>query len=153
MSETPQVHLAIGSSFHNIELVQVVVEEALRRLDLDPDDAHWIGIAVREAVANAVKHGNQQNPDKKVEVDFTVDDDELVIQVHDEGGGFVPEEVDDPLEPENMLKSSGRGIFYMKRFMDEIEYSFRPDGGTVVTLRKKLGAETVGTEEKEEDNG
>ena len=62
--------------------------------------------AVREAVANAVKHGNQQNPDKKVEVDFSVDGEELIIEVHDEGGGFKPEEVDDPLEPENMLKSS-----------------------------------------------
>ena len=75
MSGPPQVHLAIGSSFHNIELVQVVVEEALRRLDLDPDDAHWIGIAVREAVANAVKHGNRQDPDKKVELDFGVEGD------------------------------------------------------------------------------
>lgn len=152
MSGSPQVHLAIGSSFHNIELVQVVVEEALRRLDLDPDDAHWIGIAVREAVANAVKHGNQQNPDKKVELDFGVKGDELVIQVLDEGGGFDPGGVDDPLEPKNVLKPSGRGIFYMKKFMDDIEYSFRPDGGTVVTLRKRLDA-TPGAEETQEDNG
>jgi serine/threonine-protein kinase RsbW len=144
--------LAIGSSFHNIELVQVVVEEALRRLDLDPDDAHWVGIAVREAVANAVKHGNRQDPDKKVELDFGVEGDELVIQVLDEGGGFDPGGVDDPLEAKNVLKPSGRGIFYMKKFMDDIEYSFRPDGGTVVTLRKRL-ENTAGAEETQEDNG
>ncbi len=136
----PQVHLAIGSSFHNAELVQVVVEEALRRLDLDPDDSHWIGIAVREAVANAVKHGNRQDPDKKVEVDFGVHDGHLVIQVVDEGGGFDPDHVPDPREPENVLKPSGRGIFYMQNFMDEIEYSFRPDGGTMVTMRKRLSS-------------
>ena len=152
MSSDPQVHLAIGSSFHNVELVQVVVEEALRRLDLDPDDAHWIGIAVREAVANAVKHGNRQDPDKKVELDFGVQDGELIIRVLDEGGGFDPERVDDPLQPENVLKPSGRGIFYMKNFMDEIEYSFRPDGGTVVTMRKQLDSSPDASEKQEEDD-
>jgi serine/threonine-protein kinase RsbW len=151
MSAVPQVHLAVGSSIQNVELVQVVVEEALRRLDLDPDDAHWIGIAVREAVANAVKHGNRQDPDKKVQLDFGVEDGELVIRVLDEGGGFDPDEVESPLEPENVLKPSGRGIFYMKNFMDQIEYSFRPDGGTVVTMRKHLGPRGVAAEDEEED--
>ena len=150
MSAAPQVHLAVGSSIQNVELVQVVVEEALRRLDLDPDDAHWIGIAVREAVANAVKHGNRQDPDKKVELDFGVEDGELVIRVLDEGGGFDPDEVESPLAPENVLKPSGRGIFYMKNFMDQIEYSFRPDGGTVVTMRKHLGLRAAAAEDQEE---
>ena len=147
----PQVHLSIKSSFTNVELVQAVVEEALRQLDLEEDDAHWVGIAVREAVANAVKHGNRQDPDKQVELDFGVEDDSLVIRVLDEGTGFDPAQVDDPLAPENMLKSSGRGIFYMKEFMDHIDYSFRPDGGTVVTLRKRLGSSSQGSEEKEEE--
>jgi serine/threonine-protein kinase RsbW len=151
MSAAPQVHLAIGSSFHNAELVQVVVEEALKRLDLDPDDSHWIGIAVREAVANAVKHGNRQDPDKRVEVDLGVEGDSLVIQVLDEGGGFNPEEVGDPRAPENVLKPSGRGIFYMQNFMDEIEYSFRPDGGTMVTMRKHLNSTKRTTEGREKD--
>ena len=151
MSSSPQVHLAIGSSFHNVELIQVVLEDALKRLDLDADDAHWIGIAVREAVANAVKHGNRQDPDKKVELDFGVVENELIIRVLDEGGGFDPDDVDNPLDPENLLKPSGRGIFYMRNFMDEIEYSFRPDGGTVVTLRKQLNSSTSGSDEKEEE--
>ncbi|MDX1643268.1 MAG: ATP-binding protein [Thermoanaerobaculia bacterium] len=141
MSSPPQVHLSIGSSVENVELVQLVVEEALNRLDLDPDDAHWVGIAVREAVANAVKHGNRHDPGKRVALDFGVEDGELVIRVCDEGGGFDPEGVDNPLAPENVLKPSGRGIFYMKRFMDEIDYSFGPDGGTVVTMRKHLDSE------------
>lgn len=138
MSSPPQVHLSIGSSVENVELVQLVVEEALNRLELEPDDAHWVGIAVREAVANAVKHGNRHDPGKRVAVDFGVEDGELVIRVCDEGGGFDPAGVDNPLAPENVLKPSGRGIFYMKRFMDEIDYSFGPDGGTVVTMRKHL---------------
>ena len=146
----PEIHLAIKSNFTNIELVQVVIEEALKQLDLDQDDAHWVGIAVREAVANAVKHGNKLDPEKQVEIDFGVEDEGVVIRVVDEGEGFVVEEVADPLAPENMLKPSGRGIFYMKRFMDSIDYSFRPDGGTVVTLRKSLNSSCQGSEEKEE---
>jgi serine/threonine-protein kinase RsbW len=153
MSAAPQVHLAIGSSFHNAELVQVVVEEALKRLDLDPDDSHWIGIAVREAVANAVKHGNRQDPDKKVEIDFGVEGDSLVIQVLDQGSGFDPAAVADPRAPENVLKPSGRGIFYMQNFMDQIEYSFGPDGGTMVTMRKRLKAAQGSETHEQEDLG
>ncbi len=146
----PEIHLAIKSSFTNIELVQIVIEEALKQLDLGQDEAHWVGIAVREAVANAVKHGNKLDPEKQVEIDFGVEDDCVVIRVVDEGEGFDVEEIEDPLAPENMLKPSGRGIFYMKRFMDDIDYSFRPDGGTVVTLRKSLNSSSQGSEEKEE---
>lgn len=140
--------MSIGSSVQNVELVQLVVEEALNRLDLDPDDAHWVGIAVREAVANAVKHGNRHDPGKRVALDFGVENEELVIRVCDEGGGFDPDEVDNPLAPENMLKPSGRGIFYMKRFMDEIDYSFGPDGGTVVTMRKHLDSVVRSSEDQ-----
>ncbi len=146
----PEIHLAIKSSFTNIELVQIVIEEALKQLELDEDDAHWVGIAVREAVANAVKHGNKLDPEKQVMIDFGVEDDCIVIRVEDEGEGFIVDEVADPLAAENMLKPSGRGIFYMKRFMDGINYSFRPDGGTVVTLRKSLNSSSQGSDEKEE---
>ena len=131
--------------------MQIVVEEALKQLNLIEDDAHWVGIAVREAVANAVKHGNRQDPEKKVEIDFGVEGDEVVIKVADEGTGFDLGGVDDPLSPENMLKPSGRGIFYMNEFMDHIDYSFRPDGGTEVTMRKRMNSSTDTSEEKEEE--
>ncbi len=137
-SEQPQVRISIGSRFEHIDLIQVVVDDALARLGLDDDSRHWVGIAIREAVANAIKHGNQQDPDKEVEVELAIADDQAVIRVIDQGDGFDPQEVGDPLAPENLLKPNGRGIFYMKSFMDEIEYSTRPDGGTVVTLRKQL---------------
>ena len=68
--------------------------------------------------------------------------DEAVIRVHDSGAGFDPHQVEDPLAPENLLKPNGRGIFYMKSFMDEIEYEARPEGGTVVTLRKRITRKT-----------
>ena len=149
MTETQiaDVKLSIDSQFENIELVQAVLEDSLSRLELDDDSRYWIGIAVREAVANAIKHGNKQDPEKQVTVDLGVSDGALTIQIADQGEGFDPTEVADPLNPDNLLKPSGRGIFYMKRFMDDIEYSFGPTGGTIVTLNKKLGGEATGSAE------
>lgn len=142
-SEVTHVRISIGSRYEHIDLIAVVIDDALGRLGLDEDARHWVGIAIREAVANAIKHGNQQDPDKDVDVELAIDDDLVVIRVMDHGEGFDMEEVDDPLAPENLLKPSGRGIFYMKSFMDGIEYGPRSDGGgTVVTLRKRLTAAT-----------
>ena len=131
-------HVTVGSRFENIELVQAVLHHALEGIGLDEDARHWIDLAVREAVANAIRHGNREDPDKRVEVEMSLDEDDLVIRVLDQGEGFEPVEVSDPLSPENRLNPGGRGIFYMKSFMDDIDYSFRPGGGTVVTLRKKV---------------
>ncbi len=139
-AEEPQVRIAIGSRFEHIDLIQVVVDDALERLGLDDDSRHWVGIAIREAVANAIKHGNQQDPEKEVEVELAIVGDQAIIRVVDQGEGFDLEQVDDPLAPENLLKPNGRGIFYMNNFMDEIEYGTRPEGGTVVTLRKQIVA-------------
>ena len=141
MSDDKSFHLAIGSRFENIELVQLVLKDSLDQLGLDDDNRHWIDVAVREAVANAIKHGNLEDPAKQVHVDLTLEGNQgdlLVIRVQDEGKGFDPFELEDPLAPENLLKPNGRGIFYMKSFMDDIQYGRRPGGGTVVTLRKRL---------------
>ncbi len=138
MRDEQSFHLAIGSRFENIELVQVVLKDSLARMGVDDDACHWIDIAVREAVANAIKHGNAQDPAKQVHVDLTFDGLDLVIEVQDEGEGFDPSRLENPLAPENLLKPNGRGIFYMKSFMDEIQYDVRPGGGTVVTLRKRV---------------
>lgn len=135
---SPQVRISIGSRYEHIDLIQIVVDDALARLGLDEDSRHWVGIAVREGVANAIKHGNRQNPDKEVEVELTIEGEEAIIRIEDNGEGFDPDEIADPLSPENLLKPNGRGIFYMKSFMDDIKYSERPGGGTVVTLKKRI---------------
>jgi len=137
-SRESRVHLVVGSRYENIDLVQVVVEESLKQLDLDEDTSHWVGMAVREAVANAIKHGNLEDPDKKVEIDFGLEGDEVIIEVQDEGKGFDLAELSDPRAEENLLRPHGRGVFYMKSFMDEVDYTFLPAGGTIVTLRKRL---------------
>ena len=142
MPEEYRFHLAIGSRFENIELVQVVLRDCLERLGLEEDSRHWVDVAVREALANAIKHGNEQNPSKQVHVDLAVENGQLVIRVEDEGVGFEPSHLGDPLAPENLLRPNGRGIFYMKSFMDEIQYGAGPGGGTMVTLRKRVGPKT-----------
>lgn len=134
----PHVRISIGSRFENIDLIQVVVDEALARLGLDEDARYWVGLAVREAVANAIKHGNQQDPDKQVEVELAVEDGVAVLRIEDLGEGFDPETVEDPRTDPNLMKTNGRGIFYMRSFMDDIQYTFHPEGGTVVTMRKRL---------------
>lgn len=120
----------------------------MKHLDLEEDTRHWIGIAVREAVANAIKHGNRQSPEKDVEIEVALDPTEVVIRVRDQGEGFDLTKVRDPLDPSNILRPDGRGIFYMRSFMDEVDYSF--SGGTVVTLRKHL-AKTTEKNPKQED--
>ena len=150
--EEPQVKISIGSRYDHIDLISVVVDDALSRLGLDEDSRHWVGIAIREAVANAIKHGNRLDPDKNVEVELAVAGDEAVIRVQDCGDGFALEQVADPLAEENLLRPNGRGIFYMNNFMDEVEYAKRPEGGTVVTMRKRLVAGQVSLEDSAVDD-
>lgn len=133
-----ELHMTIASRFENIELVQAVVDDALKERGVPDDTRHWVGLALREAVANAIKHGNRQDPEKQVEIEATLGPERIELRILDEGAGFDPGEVADPLAPENRFRASGRGIFYMKRFMDEVEYGSAPGGGTALTLRKRL---------------
>ena len=95
-------------------------------------------MAVREAVTNAVVHGNQEDETKTIEVNFNCLEHALEIEVKDQGGGFDPTTVPDPTDGENILKPSGRGIFLMRSFMDDVQWSARPEGGTSVRLVKKF---------------
>ena len=99
-------------------------------------------MAVRESVVNAIKHGNRHDESKRVVVEFTPvpahDPTELVIRVEDEGEGFDPEEIADPLAPENILKSSGRGIFLIRSFMDEVDVRRGAERGMQVRMVKKV---------------
>jgi serine/threonine-protein kinase RsbW len=154
MPDENRFHLAIGSRFENIELVHVVLKDRMQQLGIDKDTQQSVELAMREALANAIKHGNQQNPAKQVHVDLMVENDELVIRVEDEGVGFDPGKVRDPLAPENLLSRNGRGILFMNKFMDNIHYGSKPDGGTVVTLRRRVsGPKTDISEQTDLEEG
>ena len=138
------VRLQIPSLFDMVDIVQVLSDRMGQLAAFDVDAIHWVGVAVRESVINAIKHGNREHPDKTVTIEFqfTPADapTELVIQVRDEGEGFEVQEVADPLAPENLLKSSGRGIFFMRSFMDDVRMQRAPQGGMEVRMVKKLAA-------------
>lgn len=134
----PRVHLEIGSRLENVELVQIAVEASLQQLAVEEAVSNQIGTAVREAVANAITHGNESDAGKQVRVDFGLEGDEVVIEVRDEGLGFDPRNVPDPLEPENLLKPNGRGILLIREFMDRVEYDFKEERGTALIMRKQV---------------
>ena len=107
------------------------------RLGLSEEAAFGLDMAVRESVTNAVLHGNKQDERKQVEVVFEDAGDHVVVTVRDEGVGFDPASVSDPTAEENLLKTSGRGILFMRSFMDTVEWEPHPAGGTVVRMTKK----------------
>jgi serine/threonine-protein kinase RsbW len=145
MSDTGRViRMSMRSGFDMLDFIQIVSDRVCHLAGMDEDAVHWVGVAIREGVINAIKHGNRQDPAKSVGVEFAfrpaARPDRLEITVCDEGEGFVPEEVADPLAPENMLKSSGRGIFFMRSFMDDVVLQRRPEGGMEVRLVKRLAS-------------
>jgi serine/threonine-protein kinase RsbW len=136
------VRLQIHSKFDMVDFVQVISDRVGQLAGLDDDTVHWIGVAVRESVINAIKHGNREDYAKIVTVEFAVtplsEPNQLVVRVLDQGEGFEPDEVADPLAPENILKSSGRGIFFMRSFMDDVVLQRGAQGGMEVRMVKKL---------------
>ncbi len=137
------IRLDLPSSYELLDLVQILSDRLSTSAGFDEDLTHWVSVAVRESVINAIKHGNREDPSKHVIVEFMLTPrahpEEFVVRVLDEGAGFDPEEVANPLDPANMLKSSGRGIFFMKNFMDDVTIARRPEGGMSVQMTKRLG--------------
>jgi serine/threonine-protein kinase RsbW len=134
------VTLDIASRLEMLDIVQTVLSHASQVIGFDEEAVHYLSVAVRESVVNAIKHGNQLDESKRVGVTFVLHPEALDVEVRDQGPGFDPGDVGDPLAAENILKADGRGIFFMKSFMDEVSYSFPARGGTVVKMVKKRPA-------------
>ena len=138
------VRLQIPSNFELLDVIQAASDRLALLAGLDEDAIHWIGVAVRESVINAIKHGNREDYRKLVTIEFSITPavapTEFIVRVVDEGEGFEPQEVADPLAPENILKSSGRGIFFMRSFMDDLVLRRASQGGMEVRMVKKLAA-------------
>ena len=136
------LRLEIPSHLDMLDFVQLLSDYVGQVGNLDPDSNHWVGVSVRESVVNAIKHGNAEDDTKRVVVEFRfepgVEPTQLVVRVVDQGEGFDPVEIADPLAPENLLKTSGRGIFFMRSFMDDLTLQKAPEGGTEVRMVKKL---------------
>jgi len=135
------IRLEFSSAFEMLDFVQVVSDHLARSVGLDEDSLHWVSVAIRESVINAIKHGNKSDAAKHVFIEFETATDtvpELAIRVRDQGEGFDPETVANPLDPENLLKSSGRGIFLIRNFMDDVRLQRAPEGGMEIRMVKRV---------------
>jgi serine/threonine-protein kinase RsbW len=145
------VELAISSQLEFIELVTTLTDNLTKMLGFDEEGIYWINMAVRESVANAVEHGNKYDPNKTVDVRFTIGVDALRVTIRDHGEGFDPAALPDPLDPENLLNPAGRGILYMRTFMDAVDYERHPEGGMVVTMSKRRQPKAATANESKEN--
>ena len=144
-SDDRTVTLDVASRFEMLDVVQTVLVQCCAIVGFDEEAVHYMSVAVRESVVNAIKHGNKHDEAKRVHVRFTIHDKALEVQVGDQGQGFDPAAVADPLAPENLLRAYGRGIFFMRQFMDEVTHSFPAKGGTVVRMLKRASPEALGS--------
>ncbi len=147
MTSGNTVRLDFHSSLGMLDFVQMVSDHIARMAGLDDDSVHWVSVAVRESVINAIKHGNCNDVRKRVQVEFTSLQDGggpgIAIVVRDEGCGFDPAMLADPLAPENLLKAHGRGIFLMRSFMDEMTFQRVEQGGMQVRMVKRAHQSTL----------
>ena len=136
------LEVSLGSRLELLDCVQGLAEHVFGLTGMDPADSYWPVLAVREAVTNAMVHGNRQRSESRVDLRFELSGDSISITVSDEGAGFDPAELLDPVASENLLSANGRGIFLVRRFMDEVSFEFPDGGGTRVRLTKRLAADT-----------
>ena len=130
--------LRFASRIEAVEQAATAVSEFLSRAGVSEDVIFGIDMAVREAITNAVVHGNKLDETKFAEISLKTSPGIFEIAVHDQGKGFNPSDIPDPTQEENILKTSGRGIFFMRNFMDEVEWTVNPHGGTTVRMLKRL---------------
>ncbi len=136
--EEKQKTISIPSKIESIDEAVVETVDFAKNMGFTEDAIFGIDMAVREAVANAVKHGNKLDETKSVEISLRDTEDVLEIQIRDFGKGFHVEEVPDPTNPENLMKEDGRGILFMQNFVDSVEWHNHPEGGMVVKMVKNL---------------
>src|SRR5512147_1275552 len=136
--ENGNVDVFLSSTLDSVDDAENLVLKAAEEVGFGDDDLHKIGMAVRETVVNAVVHGNRYNSRKRVHLQVLKGDDRITITVADEGNGFEPKSIPDPLAEENLLQQSGRGILLIRAFVDDYQMQRLVPAGTEVKLVKYL---------------
>jgi serine/threonine-protein kinase RsbW len=126
----------LDSTLESVDSAEELTVGLAERAGFAEDDLMKIGLAVRESMVNAVVHGNRYNAHKKVRLSVSRNGTKLTVQIADQGEGFDVEKLPDPLADDNLLRTSGRGIFLIRSFMDEFEIHRLETGGMQVTLVK-----------------
>jgi serine/threonine-protein kinase RsbW len=132
-----EYNLTIPSKLEKLIEVEMAAEKVAAASGLSRDQSNNIAIAVTEAVGNAIVHGNHKNARKKVRIHFGVTNRAITVEVQDEGKGFNPAKLSNPLKPENIMKENGRGIFILKSLMDRVSFHFSPEG-TMIRMTLKI---------------
>jgi len=136
--ENHDMQFLIPSRLDALGRVERIVQKIAERIGLSKDEHDNLAIAVTEAVGNAILHGNKKDPKKKVEVTAVLSKDRVEVTVKDQGVGFNPDHIGNPLDPQNLMKEHGRGIFILKSLMDEVAFQFSATGTSVrMVLVKK----------------
>jgi serine/threonine-protein kinase RsbW len=141
-----RVSYTLDSTLETVDNAEQAATRIAADNGFDEDEIMQISMAVREAAVNAVLHGNAYDPNKKVKLDFERTTRDLVITIRDQGPGLDPAKIPDPLAPENLLKTSGRGIFLIRSFMDEVQI-LPSTSGTEIKLVKHVHGSTEGAKE------
>jgi len=136
--ESSVVEVTLESDLKNVEVAEEITLRVAGTAGFDEDEQHRIEMAVHESMINAIWHGNKNDSSKSVWLQFKVYRDRLEIRIRDQGNGFDPHRIPDPLENDNLLNVSGRGIFLIRAFMDEFKVENVNGEGTEVTLVKHL---------------
>lgn len=149
MSNCRRLELKLESVISTVDAAELCAKGLAREGGFSEEQIDRLGMAVREAVANAVTHGNVYSADKRVHFSVELDESRLVVSVKDEGTGFDPSEVPDPTLVENILKASGRGLLMMRSLVDEVELRKLSPRGTeaVLTLLGPTGIEDKSKED------
>jgi serine/threonine-protein kinase RsbW len=142
--ESSVVEVTLDNDLKNVEVAEEITRRVAGTAGFDEDEQHRIEMAVHESMINAIWHGNKNDSSKSVWLQFKIHPDRLEIHIRDQGNGFDPNHIPNPLENENLLNVSGRGIFLIRTFMDEFRVEHVNGAGTEVTMVKRLssGAET-----------
>lgn len=141
---TSRVSYTLDSSLDSVNKIEQTAEVTAQRAGFDEDTVSHVAMAVREAAVNAVLHGNSYDPNKHITASFETTPESLIVRITDQGPGLNPDTLPDPLAPENILRGSGRGIFLIRAFMDEVNFrQLHP--GTELTLIKHRTPAQPGT--------
>ena len=146
MTAQSKVSYRMESTLESVNKAEEMAGQLAAKAGFDEDSRDGITMAVREAMINAVLHGNAYDPNKRVNLSLEQNDRELVVTISDEGRGLDPDEIPDPLAAENLMTQSGRGIFLIRAFMDEVRYR-KLEPGTEITLIKRIPADELGRQE------
>ncbi|MGB0035721.1 MAG: ATP-binding protein [Candidatus Acidiferrales bacterium] len=137
-AKTQRIEITLETLLESVDLAEIISMRIAEASGFSEEETHKIGMAVREGVINAYNYGNQQDRRKKILMTVELAPEKMTVRVLDQGKGFELTEIPDPLSEENLLRTSGRGLFLMRAFMDEFAVQRGPGGGAELVMVKKL---------------